>query len=237
VNLDLDWSDQFSVMERIVDRVADGIRIHKLDLVMAADAINCYLVPKLNSVLQVILPPATLCSRWDTRLRHSALQAAGMKLRRNINVEAFYVVSGAWSRAAMLPVIGVSEVMARLNSRQDMVSRTAWARMASCSSTDRALPTVPTVAGDRAILYDTQHGVTPMPLNRIVQPVHGFDYELVATPEPWYSTPVRVVHSADCIWSCDNVAPFDMYRDEFALTVSDAQVCRGRCLHRWIYIP
>jgi hypothetical protein len=131
LNLDLDWTTQLEIMDKAVSKVANSIMINKLDINMSADAVNCYLIPKLNVALQVLPIPLNISRRWDSTLVTSALSAAKFRLRQNLCREAVHSVTGMLRITDTAPIVRCSELVIRLNSMQPYVYKTAWARLAN----------------------------------------------------------------------------------------------------------
>jgi ribonuclease HI len=90
INLRLDWSVHIARMDRFVWSVASSIRRNGFDLVMSKTAVNQFLLPGIRLGLLITDVPGKAVEAWDTRIRQAALAAAGVTLRRTVNVEAFY---------------------------------------------------------------------------------------------------------------------------------------------------
>ena len=90
INLRLDWSVHIARMDRFVWSVASSIRRNKFDLVMSKTTVNQFLLPGIRLGLLITDVPGKAVEAWDARIRQAALTAAGVTLRKNLNIEAFY---------------------------------------------------------------------------------------------------------------------------------------------------
>jgi exonuclease III len=191
--LDLKWKAQLAYMDRIVNRVRRGVLVNQLDLVMAADAVNCYLIPKLSIHFQALRVPEGKCKEWDKLLRSTALKVAGVRLGSNLNVGAFHTVSGMWSIAEMQDVIQGSELVVRLNSRQRIVAQSAWARLAVGSGPPIVISQLEPERADSNILQAlARREDVENKLNRTLNAAGRLSRtcSLDVSEDPWYRCPV-----------------------------------------------
>jgi hypothetical protein len=135
IALDGSWDAEIRRLQGQVDRVRASIRTHRMLCPQAVDAVNAFLVPQIDLGIRII-PHSTnfmnLLRIWRDKLQDTILQTQQTWLTRP-NRSAFCEVTGmvdlprycAHNRAAIM--------LQRLNTRDNVLPPTAWARLAAIS--------------------------------------------------------------------------------------------------------
>ncbi len=131
LNLDCTWDDELARLEKLVWFVRGRILRYRIPLAPAVDAVNSFLVPKMEAGLGLIpMSPRVLKKMgcWTSALMDAALNAAATPRTSGLSVAGFCAVTDMTDFALMAGCFRAASAYERLNVRGRFVAPTALAR-------------------------------------------------------------------------------------------------------------
>jgi exonuclease III len=131
LNLDCKWDDELDRLEKLVWFVRGRILTYRIPLAPAVDAINSFLVPKMEAGLGLIsMNPRTVrkLENWTSALKEAALNAAAPPRVAGLSVAGFCTVTDMADLALMAGCFRAASAYERLNVRGRFVTPTTRAR-------------------------------------------------------------------------------------------------------------
>jgi hypothetical protein len=131
LNLDCKWNDEVERLEKLVLFVRARILNFRIPLAPAVDAINSFLLPKMEAGLGLI--PLTSVNRrklrnWTTLLMEAALNAAAPQRASSVSLDGFCAVTDMANLDLLAECLRMAHAFERLNIRGTVVAPTARAR-------------------------------------------------------------------------------------------------------------
>jgi exonuclease III len=128
ISLNLNWRPQQTSMARSVGMVCSRIRRYGFDLEMSASAILQFLLPRLRVGLLFAQVPDTTLRKWDTLIKKSVLQAAGVRQGPSLSPGILYMLSRVPQLLTHAWALRGEELLVTLNADYPS-SASAWARI------------------------------------------------------------------------------------------------------------
>ena len=131
LNMDCTWNDEVERLEKLVLFVRARILNFRIPLAPAVDAVNSFLIPKMEAGLGLM----PLTSRntqklrnWTTLLKEAALNAAAPQRASSVSVDGFCAVTDMMNLVLHAEGLRMAHAFERLNIRGTVVAPTARAR-------------------------------------------------------------------------------------------------------------
>ena len=131
LNMECTWADELDRLEKLMWFVRGRILNFRIPLAPAVDAINTFLVPKMEAGLGLIpMTPAIVkkLTSWTTTLMDAALNASAPQRITGLSTDGFCTVTDMANLAMMADCFRMGLVYERLNVRGSVVAATARAR-------------------------------------------------------------------------------------------------------------
>jgi ribonuclease HI len=131
LNMDCNWNDEVLRLEKLVLFVRARILNFRIPLAPAVDAINSFLLPKMEVGLGLI--PLTSMNRqklhdWTTLLKEAALNAAAPQRASSVSLDGFCAVTDMANLDLLAECLRMAHAFERVNIRGAVVAPTARAR-------------------------------------------------------------------------------------------------------------
>jgi hypothetical protein len=131
LNMDCTWSDEVERLEKLVLFVRGRILNFRIPTAPAVDAINSFLLPKMEVGLGLV--PLTAANRqklhnWTSLLKEAALNAAAPQRAPSVSLDGFCAVTDMANLDLLAECLRMAHAFERLNIRGRVVAPTARAR-------------------------------------------------------------------------------------------------------------
>jgi exonuclease III len=131
LNMDCTWNDEVLRLEKLVLFVRARILNFRIPLAPAVDAINSFLVPKMEVGLGLM--PLTSVNRqklrdWTSLLKEAALNAAAPQRASSVSLDGFCAVTDMANLDLLAECLRMAHAFERVNIRGTVVAPTARAR-------------------------------------------------------------------------------------------------------------
>ena len=136
LNMECTWDAELARLEKIMWFVRGRILNFRIPLAPAVDAINAFLVPKLEVGLGLVpLTPkvVTRLNSWTSTLKDAAMNAADPHRTTGLSLHGFCSVTDMTNLAMMAECFRMCLAFERLNTRGAVVTPTAYTRFLSLS--------------------------------------------------------------------------------------------------------
>jgi exonuclease III len=131
LNMDCTWNDEVVRLEKLVLFVRARILNFRIPVAPAVDAINSFLIPKMEVGLGLI--PLTSANRqklrdWTAMLKEAALNAAAPQRATSVCLDGFCAVTDMANLDLLAECLRMAHAFERVNIRKTVVAPTARAR-------------------------------------------------------------------------------------------------------------
>ena len=136
VNMDLTWGAELKRLEKLFWFVHGRLKNHRVPIAPAVDAVNSFLVPKLEAGLALLPLSSTVrrtLNRWTGALADAAMNASSPHRVAGVPRAGFCTVTDMADLASAADIARVAGAFERLNVRANYVTPTTRARWESRS--------------------------------------------------------------------------------------------------------